>query len=149
MKYNQDLLNRLPDHLKALFRPLDYLELSAQEQWEIDKALGILDWDGTVTDDEPDIDVWFYAETYREVYGWKAPCWLKNYYHDLYADKEDAPTWYEFVRPLEISGSELDKMNGSGHCIFGQYETAVQETYCPKFLYNSDAEELTIRVVWK
>ena len=31
----------------ALRRPDNYLELSSEEQWRIDKGLGILDWDGT------------------------------------------------------------------------------------------------------
>lgn len=31
----------------ALQRPDDYFKLSAQEQWDIDKRLGILDWDGS------------------------------------------------------------------------------------------------------
>jgi phosphoribosylaminoimidazole carboxylase (NCAIR synthetase) len=48
---------QLDDHLKghhlisklreqAEKRPSDYEKLSAKEQWEIDKELGILDWDG-------------------------------------------------------------------------------------------------------
>ena len=31
---------------RAEQRPADYNSLSAAEQWEIDKELGILDWDG-------------------------------------------------------------------------------------------------------
>lgn len=31
----------------ALKRPKDYAKLSFREQWEIDRGLGILDWDGT------------------------------------------------------------------------------------------------------
>jgi hypothetical protein len=31
---------------RAKQRPDDFEELSPQEQWEIDKRLGILDWDG-------------------------------------------------------------------------------------------------------
>lgn len=31
---------------KAKERPKDFEELSPQEQWDIDKELGILDWDG-------------------------------------------------------------------------------------------------------
>lgn len=31
---------------KSFSRPKNYFELSAQEQWEIDKSLGILDWEG-------------------------------------------------------------------------------------------------------
>ncbi len=31
---------------KALLRPNDYDKLSGEDQWEIDKQLGILDWDG-------------------------------------------------------------------------------------------------------
>lgn len=32
---------------QAKLRPINYCELSAAEQWAIDKQLGILDWDGT------------------------------------------------------------------------------------------------------
>jgi hypothetical protein len=32
--------------IKALDRPENYAQLSPEEQWEIDKRLGILDWDG-------------------------------------------------------------------------------------------------------
>jgi len=32
---------------RARRRPSNYHELSAREQWEIDKRLGILDWDGS------------------------------------------------------------------------------------------------------
>jgi hypothetical protein len=32
---------------QATLRPIDYAELSPEEQWAIDKRLGILDWDGT------------------------------------------------------------------------------------------------------
>ena len=35
---------------QALKRPKDYSTLSFQNKWEIDKALGILDWDPTATD---------------------------------------------------------------------------------------------------
>ena len=31
---------------RAQERPTNYNKLSAREQWEIDKKLGILDWDG-------------------------------------------------------------------------------------------------------
>jgi hypothetical protein len=31
---------------QAKRRPIDYCELSPERQWEIDKQLGILDWDG-------------------------------------------------------------------------------------------------------
>lgn len=33
--------------IEAEKRPDNYKELSPEEQWEIDKELGILDWDGT------------------------------------------------------------------------------------------------------
>lgn len=33
--------------IQSLKRPDNFNELSAKEQWEIDKSLGILDWDGT------------------------------------------------------------------------------------------------------
>ena len=32
---------------KAKLRPSNFEELSARDQWEIDKELGILDWDGS------------------------------------------------------------------------------------------------------
>lgn len=32
---------------KAVNRPPNYSQLSGERQWEIDGALGILDWDGT------------------------------------------------------------------------------------------------------
>lgn len=38
--------------LAALQRPLDYHELPSEQQWAIDKQLGILDWAGPQTDDE-------------------------------------------------------------------------------------------------
>ena len=31
---------------KALERPSDYFKLDVKRQWEIDKELGILDWEG-------------------------------------------------------------------------------------------------------
>ena len=30
----------------SFFRPPDYFKLSAEQQWRIDKDLGILDWEG-------------------------------------------------------------------------------------------------------
>lgn len=36
----------------ALNRPRNYQELSSEQQWAIDKELGILDWEGPRTDDE-------------------------------------------------------------------------------------------------
>lgn len=34
-------------------RPSNYFHLSPEEQWEIDKSLGILDWEGKdLTDDD-------------------------------------------------------------------------------------------------
>lgn len=35
-----------PLYNAALKRPANYINLSQQRQWEIDKSLGILDWDG-------------------------------------------------------------------------------------------------------
>jgi hypothetical protein len=35
-----------PQARQALRRPDNYRKLSARRQWEIDKELGILDWDG-------------------------------------------------------------------------------------------------------
>jgi hypothetical protein len=31
----------------SFMRPSSYFELSAETQWDIDKSLGILDWDGS------------------------------------------------------------------------------------------------------
>jgi len=31
---------------KSFSRPKNYFKLSADRQWDIDKSLGILDWDG-------------------------------------------------------------------------------------------------------
>lgn len=36
----------------ALQRPANYHCLSMEQQWAIDKRLGILDWEGPRTDDE-------------------------------------------------------------------------------------------------
>jgi len=39
--------------LRAFSRPKGYCNLSANTQWESDKMLGILDWDGTgLTEEE-------------------------------------------------------------------------------------------------
>ena len=35
-----------PQAKQSLKRPNNYEQLSPQRQWEIDKELGILDWDG-------------------------------------------------------------------------------------------------------
>lgn len=32
---------------KSFLRPRNYFKLSGQKQWDIDKALGILDWEGS------------------------------------------------------------------------------------------------------
>jgi len=32
---------------KSFLRPKDFFSLSPEKQWEIDKSLGILDWDGS------------------------------------------------------------------------------------------------------
>ena len=37
---------------RSFSRPKDYFQRSAREQWEIDRALGILDWEGTGLSDE-------------------------------------------------------------------------------------------------
>jgi hypothetical protein len=33
--------------MRAMTRPRNFIKLDSQEQWEIDKKLGILDWDGS------------------------------------------------------------------------------------------------------
>lgn len=35
-----------PNAQAAIRRPASYCELSPQGQWDVDKGLGILDWDG-------------------------------------------------------------------------------------------------------
>jgi hypothetical protein len=35
-----------PQAIAATRRPANFYQLSGEEQWEIDKQLGILDWDG-------------------------------------------------------------------------------------------------------
>lgn len=40
------------EYLQALKRPDNYLELSLAKQWDIDKALGILDWEGPTQEEE-------------------------------------------------------------------------------------------------
>lgn len=37
---------------KSFQRPKDYFKLSERQQWEIDAALGILDWEGTGLSEE-------------------------------------------------------------------------------------------------
>lgn len=38
---------------KSFQRPKNYFQLSGQDQWDIDKSLGILDWEGSdLTDDD-------------------------------------------------------------------------------------------------
>lgn len=37
---------------KTFERPSNFFELSYAEQWDVDKALGILDWDGSDLTDE-------------------------------------------------------------------------------------------------
>ena len=39
----------LPDSMsdRAKLRPSNFKNMTPEEQWEVDKALGILDWDGT------------------------------------------------------------------------------------------------------
>ncbi len=40
------MLNEREMFEKSFERPKNYFKLSAQEQWAIDKELGILDWQG-------------------------------------------------------------------------------------------------------
>jgi len=44
-------------------RPRNYFRLSAEEQWRIDKSLGILDWEGDGLSDE---DIRRYKLHYQE-----------------------------------------------------------------------------------
>lgn len=37
---------------QAMQRPSNFHELSSQERWDIDKRLGILDWDGDMTPEQ-------------------------------------------------------------------------------------------------
>ena len=49
---------------KSFQRPSHYFKLSPERQWEIDKSLGILDWDGNDLNDED-------IKRYNEYYGLK------------------------------------------------------------------------------
>lgn len=48
---------------KSFERPKNYFKLSAEQQWEIDKELGILDWRGQ---DLNDVDIKRFNEHYDE-----------------------------------------------------------------------------------
>jgi len=37
---------------KSFLRPSNYFKLNGEKQWDIDKALGILDWIGELTEEE-------------------------------------------------------------------------------------------------
>ena len=37
---------------RSFQRPSDFMDLGPSEQWEIDKSLGILDWEGTGLNEE-------------------------------------------------------------------------------------------------
>jgi hypothetical protein len=45
-----DGMDYRPPAERAKLRPANYLELEPEEQWTIDKQLGILDWDGSPND---------------------------------------------------------------------------------------------------
>jgi hypothetical protein len=50
-------MNNTPQTHEEMFkaaccRPNNYFDLSVDKQWEIDKELGILDWEGPQTDEE-------------------------------------------------------------------------------------------------
>lgn len=45
-------------------RPRNYLNLSPQQQWDIDKSLGILDWDGEGLTEEDHARIKAYYEPY-------------------------------------------------------------------------------------
>lgn len=47
---NCNLALAIPPEKRAALRPHDFERLTPQEQWEIDKRLGILDWDGKESD---------------------------------------------------------------------------------------------------
>lgn len=46
MKTNRAAHTQQDMAIRAKGRPPNYEQLSARQQWAIDKALGILDWDG-------------------------------------------------------------------------------------------------------
>ncbi len=50
--------NMTPDARRALQRPNNYAKLSARTQWEIDKGLGILDWNPTKAEAEEFLVLW-------------------------------------------------------------------------------------------
>lgn len=47
---------------KSFQRPKDYFELSEQQRWEIDNALGILDWKGVDLTKEEKQKYWNHYE---------------------------------------------------------------------------------------
>lgn len=48
---------------RSFQRPKNYFQLTASEQWTIDSALGILDWEGTGLSDE---DIKRFNDHYRD-----------------------------------------------------------------------------------
>jgi hypothetical protein len=44
--YKRRFGGSLPAGLRATLRPANYAELPQEKQWQIDKTLGLLDWDG-------------------------------------------------------------------------------------------------------
>jgi hypothetical protein len=46
-KHAQALIKQSPMRERAKRRPANFEQLSGEDQWAIDKSLGILDWDGT------------------------------------------------------------------------------------------------------
>lgn len=48
---------------RSFQRPKNYFKLSAKEQWDIDRGLGILDWEGTGLSEE---DIKRFHDHYKE-----------------------------------------------------------------------------------
>jgi len=42
----RELRDAIPMNVRAAYRPDNFKELSPEDQWDVDKKLGILDWDG-------------------------------------------------------------------------------------------------------
>lgn len=49
---NSDYIREREMFEKSFQRPTDFLKLSPERQWEIDKQLGILDWQGKYLTEE-------------------------------------------------------------------------------------------------
>lgn len=146
---NSELLKNLPDHIKALYRPLNFADLSVSERWQIDKDLGILDWDGNTEGLVPDFEVWVKYKGDGEEYASRLPDWYPEYFEEISEDnpKMEGVSWYEYIRPLQIHENELRDLNGVPHFLYGFDESLFQSDDCPQFILEE--ENLEITVEWR